>query len=346
VSWFPLDFTWAVNAALTRVRPALVVLMELELWPNFVAECERQLVPVAVVNARMSERSAWRFGLLPRWARSMFSRLSLVAAQSEAAGQRLRKLGVPQERVVVTGSIKFDGVATDRGNPATLRLRALLGLQGPGPVFIAGSTQAPEEQYALDAWERARMRHPDLRLILVPRHRERFNEVAGLVESRGWPLRRRSRVEVSAAAGAGETSDGSTAAPVILLDTIGELSACWGLADVAFVGGSFGSRGGQNMIEPAAYGACVLFGPNTRNFRDVVAVFREAEACRELATPEDLCRALLELLNDPGARERLSHAAQQLVLRQQGATAETIVLLQRLLVDAAGQGTDGVRVAA
>jgi 3-deoxy-D-manno-octulosonic-acid transferase len=100
------------------------------------------------------------------------------------------------------------------------------------------------------------------------------------------------------------------------------------------------------MIEPAAYGACVLFGPNTRNFRDVVALFREAEACRELATPEDLCRALLELLNDPGERERLSHAAQQLVLRQQGATAETIELLQRLLVDAAGQGTDGVRVAA
>jgi 3-deoxy-D-manno-octulosonic-acid transferase len=170
-------------------------------------------------------------------------------------------------------------------------------------------------------------RHPHLRLILVPRHRERFEEVAALVKSRDIPLLRRSLIQDNARQQT-ETNKKS----VILLDTIGELSACWGLADVAFVGGSFGNRGGQNMLEPSAYGASVLFGPNTWNFRDIVERFREADGCIQLQSPDQLTSTVEELLNNPARRFQFGRNAQKTVLQQQGATARTAELLHEILL--------------
>jgi 3-deoxy-D-manno-octulosonic-acid transferase len=227
----------------------------------------------------------------------------------------------------VTGSIKFDGVETSRTNSKTENLRRIFGLKSGETVFVAGSTQEPEEQLALETWLQLRGQHSQLRLILVPRHRERFDEVASLVTSRNLPLLRRSSVQDSSQQYA-ETDN----KPIILLDTIGELSACWGLADVAFVGGSFGNRGGQNMMEPAAYGAGVLFGPNTWNFRDIVERFREADGCVQLQSSHQLTSTIDELLSDPARRQQLGRNAQKAVLQQQGATARTAELLHEVLL--------------
>ena len=326
-TWFPLDFSWAVNQAIRRIRPAQIVLMELELWPNFLAECHRLDVPVSIVNARMSERSHRGYCRIRFLLKPLFTRLALVAAQSQTYADRLISLGATEQRTVVTGSIKFDGVETSRTNSKTENLRRIFGFKSGETVFVAGSTQGPEEQLALETWLQLRRKHSQLRLILVPRHRERFDEVAGLVTSRNLPLLRRSSAQDSSQQHA-ETDN----KPVILLDTIGELSACWGLADVAFVGGSFGNRGGQNMMEPSAYGACVLFGPNTWNFRDIVERFREAEGCVQLQSSRQLTSTVDELLNDPARRHQLGRNAQKAVLQQQGATARTAELLHEVLL--------------
>lgn len=326
-TWFPLDFSWAVNQAIRRIRPAQIVLMELELWPNFLAECHRLDVPVSIINARMSERSHRGYCRIRFLLKPLFTRLALVAAQSQTYADRLISLGATEQRTVVTGSIKFDGVETSRTNSKTENLRRIFGFKSGETVFVAGSTQGPEEQLALETWLQLRRKHSQLRLILVPRHRERFDEVAGLVTSRNLPLLRRSSAQDLSQQHA-ETDN----KPVILLDTIGELSACWGLADVAFVGGSFGNRGGQNMMEPSAYGACVLFGPNTWNFRDIVERFREAEGCVQLQSSRQLTSTVDELLNDPARRHQLGRNAQKAVLQQQGATARTAELLHEVLL--------------
>lgn len=325
VTWFPLDFSWAARAAVRRIQPALVVLMELELWPNFLAECRRQSIPVSVVNARMSERSHRRYLRVRAVLRPMFRTLAMVASQSSTYAVRLTSLGVAPGRIRITGSIKFDGVETSRSNPRTSALRDLFEIAETELVLMAGSTQDPEESMAIEAWRELSHDWPNLRLILVPRHRERFDEVAELIKSAGLPLLRRSNYDGDAA------FRGMGVKPVILLDTIGELSACWGLADVAFVGGSFGNRGGQNMIEPAAYGASVLFGPNTWNFRDVVEAFRNADACIQLQSPDQLVKVVRSLLEDDEYRNRLGVASRQFVQRQQGATALTASLLAEML---------------
>ena len=332
LTWFPLDFSWAVREAIRRISPALVVLMELELWPNFLAECHTRLVPVAVVNARLSERSHRGYSRILWLIAPLFRHLNLVAAQSQTYADRLQSLGVPAESIRISGSIKFDGVETSRRNPKTQQLRELFGLSDDEIVFMAGSTQEPEEQLALDAWQHLREHHPNLRLILVPRHRERFEDVAGLVAASGATLLRRSALGTGACPHPGLVPADR---PVILLDSIGELSACWGLADIAFVGGSFGNRGGQNMIEPAAYGACILFGPNTWNFRDVVQSFRAASACVPLESPAELLPMVGKLVADSADRRRLGDAAQTVVLQQQGATISTAVMLADLIARSA-----------
>ncbi|MFM7055400.1 MAG: 3-deoxy-D-manno-octulosonic acid transferase [Planctomycetota bacterium] len=319
--WFPLDFSWAVRRALQRLQPSLLVLVELELWPGLILECSRQNVPVAIVNARLSHRSFRRY-LRARWfLQPVFSRIALVAAQSQPCAERLQKLGVPAERIQLTGSVKFDGVACSPGHPPTQQLRSLLQIDPAAPVLMAGSTQAPEERWILDIWQQLRRLHPTLQLILVPRHRERFDEVAELVRAAGVPLLRRSQLTANPPPADLDTNC------VRLLDTIGELSACWGLADMAFVGGSFGSRGGQNMIEPAAFGAAVTFGPNTWNFRDVVQIFREADACRQVQSPSELLPLLQHWLDQPLDRQRIGAAAAAVVLSQQGAVTATAQLL-------------------
>jgi 3-deoxy-D-manno-octulosonic-acid transferase len=316
---FPFDFSRAVRRTLRAVDPALVVLAEGELWPNFLLAARHRGVPVAVVNGRMSPRSLRRYRRLGPLSRWLMRRLDLLAMQSDAYAAAVRGLGAAPERVHVTGSVKFDGVTTDRHNPRTETLRQVFGVSENDLVWIAGSTQAPEEQIVIDLFKRLRATHPNLRLFLVPRQKDRFDKVAKLLERAGLPFTRRSSIL-------------DPRSSVVLIDTIGELGALWGLADVAFVGGSLdGRRGGQNMIEPAAYGAAVVFGPHVWNFRDVAARLVDAGGAYQVADAAELERATARLLGDVEERQRIGTAAREFVLRQQGATERTIGLLGRLL---------------
>jgi 3-deoxy-D-manno-octulosonic-acid transferase len=320
VFYYPLDFTWAVRRALGAVDPQLIVLAELELWPNFLLAADRRGVPVVVVNGRMSPRSHRRYRLFRPLLAPILDRVARFIVQTETYAQRFREAGVAPGKIVVSGSLKFDGVMSDRSNFKTQQLARLFGLEDSTDrplVWVVGSTQEPEERWALEIYSQARRQFPRLRLIIVPRHQERFDGVAQLITRSGYPLARRSEL----------ANQPPPTEAVILIDTLGELGAAWGLADLAFVGGSFGRRGGQNMIEPAAYGVAVTFGPNVWNFRDVVQQLLEARAAVQVPSRAAWEACTLELLGNTNQRRYLGEAAQQLALAQQGATDRTLAAL-------------------
>jgi 3-deoxy-D-manno-octulosonic-acid transferase len=317
----PLDFTWAVNAVLDRVRPELLVLGELELWPNLLACTHARGVPIVVANARMSERSFTGYTRIRPLVRRMLGGIDIVAARSELDAGRFRALGA--RAVAVTGSMKFDGVKGDRSAPDVGRLARLAGITAGDVVFLAGSTQAPEEQLAIDAFRSLALNHPRLRLVIVPRHVERVGEIAGLLDASGLRWQRRTDLDRDGA---------DTDARVLLVDVTGELGWWWGTAAIAFVGGSLdGKRGGQNMLEPAAYGAAVCFGPHTRNFQDEVRVLREAGAAEVVADARSLESFVGRCLDDPGWARDLGGRAAGAVAAKRGATAMTArLILERL----------------
>ncbi len=318
----PLDFTWAVDRVLDRVRPDLIVLGELELWPTLLSRAARRGVPVVVANGRMSERSATGYGRVAPLARRMLGLVSTVAARSQADADRFAALGARD--VVVTGSLKFDGVRGDRAAPDVVRLRQLAGFAATDVVFIAGSTQAPEEALALDAFRSFAADHPELRLVIVPRHVERTPEIAALLDASGLRWQLRSRLD-------GRPPD--PASRVLLIDTTGELGWWWGTAAIAFVGGSLdGVRGGQNMLEPAAYAAAVSFGPYTRNFRDEVRRLLDADAAVVVADGPALTAFVRRCLVEPAWAAALGKRASALVAAHRGATATTA----RLILDRLG----------
>jgi 3-deoxy-D-manno-octulosonic-acid transferase len=318
----PLDFTWAVDRVLDRVRPDLIVLGELELWPTLLARAARRGIPVLVANGRMSERSAAGYGRVAWFARRMLGRVTTVAARSQADADRFAALGAHD--VVVTGSLKFDGVRGDRVAPEVERFRQLAGFATTDIVFLAGSTQAPEESLAIETFRSLAPNHPALRLVIVPRHVERTPEIAALLDAAGLRWQLRSRL------------DGTPPPPatsVLLIDTTGELGWWWGTASIAFVGGSLdGIRGGQNMLEPAAYAAAVCFGPHTRNFRDEVRRLLDADAAVVVPDGPALTAFVGQCLTDPAWAAALGARATALVAVHRGATATTA----RLILDRLG----------
>lgn len=322
VFYCPLDFTWSVRRAIRRMRPDLLVLAELELWPNLVSAAKRTGVKVAIVNGRLGEKSLRGYQRIGFLARRTLEQVDLIAAQNEEYAARFRQLGALPSAVAVTGSIKFDGALTDRKNPVTKRLAALAGIQDSDQIFLAGSTQEPEESLAVSVFARLSKTHPSLRLILVPRHPERFEEVARMLEKCGLPWQRRSAIE-----SAGLNPE----VRILLVDVIGELAAWWGTAAVAFVGGSLGKRGGQNMIEPAAYGAAVSFGPNTWNFRDVVSLLLTRDAAVVVKDGAEMESFVRRCLEDADYAQSLGQRARSLVLEQLGATEKSVELLGRLV---------------
>ncbi len=325
VFYCPFDFTWAVRHAMQRVRPTVLVLAELELWPNLIRAARRSGARVAVVNGRLSDGSYRGYRRIRALLRPMLESIDLIAAQDEVYAERFRALGARPDAVHVTGSIKFDGAVTDRHSPAIAGLRRLWKAPEGAFVFLAGSTQDPEEHMAVNVLREILPLRPDAHLIIVPRHPERFEEVAHLLEQTGLPWERRSRCD---------ESSGATPARILLVDVVGELGAWWGLADVGFVGGSMGRRGGQNMIEPAGYGVAVCFGPNTWNFRDVVRQLLLREAAVVVHDQAELTAFVRRCLQTPQYALGLGRRARALVLEQQGATRRTIDLLVPLVAPA------------
>ena len=245
-----------------------------------------------------------------------------VGAQSQPIAGRFEKLGVPATRLTITGNVKFDGATGDRQAAEVILRKETLGLTSAHTVLLAGSTQSPEENLVLNAFLELADRFPNLKLILVPRHVERFEEVAKAIEGTGLPWARRSESPTV-------VTDPNWR--IFLGDSVGELRWWWGLADIGFVGGSFGDRGGQNMIEPCAYGVATCFGPNTKNFSDIVQLLLEANACSQLETPGELRPWIESMLVDPGKREAMASHAIQVCQKHRGASLRSWENLQRFL---------------
>ncbi len=318
VFYFPMDFAFAIRRYLRVLRPELVVLAETEFWPNFLREAHASGARIAVVNARISDRSWPRYTRF-RWAlRKMLAHIDLFLAQTEEDSVRLQSIGAPAQRVQVTGNLKFD-VNPPSPPPIVESLRRSLAAERAGPVLVCGSTVEDEEPPLLKAFENLRVAHPRAVMILAPRRPERFDEVAILLRKLGMPSWRRSLWTGESLAGG-----------VLLVDSIGELAALYALADVAFVGGSLVPRGGHNIIEPAQHSVAIVVGPHTENFRDIVALFKSHDAVRVAALSE-LPLTLMQLLADDVERRTLGLRAEETLRSQMGATARTLAALKTLV---------------
>ena len=317
VFYHPLDFGFAIKPYLRALRPSLVVLAESEFWPNFLRLARASGARIAVVNARVSDRSLPRYLRLRSLWRRVLGNLDLFLAQSEEDARRLAAIGAPATQVSVTGNLKFD-VQPPELLPFVDMLRRIL--RPAMAVVVCGSTADGEEPIILQAFAAVLQKHPQAVLILAPRRPERFDAVAELITASGLKSWRRSQL-----AGNESLSGG-----VILLDTIGELAALYSLAVVAFVGGSLVPRGGHNILEPAQYGVATLVGPHTENFRDIIGIFEQAGAVR-VVSPEGFAGELLRLLDDAGAREELGRRAAEVVRQQRGANERTLAALAKLL---------------
>lgn len=335
VFYCPLDFSWAVQWAIRRVRPTLLVLAELEFWPNLISAAKQHGAGVAIINGRLSENSFRGYQRVNWLVRRVLQHIDLIAAQDETTAKRFRSLlseasdsKRPTPAVVVSGSLKYDGAETNRANARTESLRLLAGFSAGSTIWLTGSTQAPEEEMAIRIFGKLVDQHSNLRLVIVPRHPERFDDVARQLDSSGLSWRRRSELTEPVQPQPPTSSHQSS---ILLVDTIGELGAWWGMAEIGFVGGSFGDRGGQNMIEPAAYGVATCFGPNTWNFRDIVASLLGAGGAEIVEDEAALEAFVARCLAEPKYARSLGERGRQFVASHLGATTRTVDLLEQLL---------------
>jgi 3-deoxy-D-manno-octulosonic-acid transferase len=327
---YPLDFTSAVRRVLDAFRPSVVVLMELEVWPNFVLQCERRGIPVVLVNGRLTAGSFRNYRLGGPLVRRMFRRLRSVCAQEQTYAERFIALGAPPDRVQVTGTMKFDTAQVAAAIPGAEELAAAVGLHtGNDRVWVCGSTGPGEETILLGVYRELLKSNPRLRLVLVPRKPERFDEVAQTIASAGFDVIRRSQSNIANCKL--QIANCKVAAAVILGDTMGELRKFYSLADVVFVGRTLVDLGprqhGSDMIEPAGLAKPTVVGPFTGNFAEVMNRFRAADAIREIRTAAELANAIGVLLSDQAAANAMGARAQNVVRTSQGATARHLALI-------------------
>jgi len=310
VFYWPLDFGFAVRRSLRRLRPRALVLIELELWPNMLLAARSARVPVVIANGRITERSVPGLSRAARTVPALVDAISACAARDADSAQRFERIGIPPERIRVLGNLKFDSPTPASGSAP---VRDRLGWPGDALVWVAGSTHPGEEDAILDAFARLHSGDPRLRLVLAPRHVERADAVAEAVAGRGLRCARWTR------GGAGEA--------VGLVDTVGELDALYGAADIVFVGGSLIPHGGHNLLEPARWGKPVVFGPSFENFVEIAEVLLAADGALRIGGPEALEGAVRGLVADPGARDRLGRRALEAIARHQGAAARHAALI-------------------
>ncbi len=311
----PYDLPMALNAFIRRARPGLLVMMETEIWPNMLAVCTARGIPTILANARLSEKSAARYAKWPRFTRLIFNSIGYVAAQGEADAARFIRLGVAPDRISVIGSVKFDSRL-----PASLfeSAEVLRRVWGGRPVWVAASTQEGEDEQILRAHRLISKAIPDALLVLVPRHPERFDKVYALCQRERFICVRRSSADPC-----GEE------VAVFLGDTMGELSLFLAAADAAFVGGSLIKRGGQNVLEPAALGKPVAFGPHMYNFAAISELLLEKDAARVVNDAQELAEVMQHWLADASERTRVGENGRRVVEENQGAVDRLFYLVER-----------------
>lgn len=319
VFYFPLDLPWAINAWLDAIKPQIAVISETELWPGFTYECQQRGIRLAIVNGRISPRSFKRYQMMHPFFAFVLERFGAIAAQSEPEAVRYRTLGAIPETVFSCGNMKFDGIKA-LSTEGQAKLREQVGLRGEF-VIVGGSTHEGEETALLAALNA----HPDnTRLIIAPRHPERFQRVCDIVEAHGYRARRYS---------SGDRFEQPN--DVYIIDTIGQLMAFYSLGSVAFVGGTIAPIGGHSLIEPFAYSIPVLCGPYTEKTRDVARSLLEREALVQVKTPEELAKEIARLAANPSERLRLGAAGRTFLSDSQGAVARTLAVLETLLSETA-----------
>jgi len=320
--YLPYDYPWAMRRFLRHFRPAIGIVMETELWPNLIATCHDAGIPLLLVNARLSEKSARRYARFPGLTRQALRGLAAIAAQGAEDAARLGELGAVEVRI--SGNMKFD----IEPPPQQLQLGAAL-REGWGGgarlVLLAASTRDGEEALLLDAFIKQTIRDRDLLLVIVPRHPQRFDEVASLVASRGLRLQRRSEATAETAALRPETQ-------VLLGDSMGEMFAYYAASDIAFIGGSLLDYGSQNLIEACAVGVPLLLGPSTYNFAEAADAALTCGAARRIEDASGIMAAAAELFGDAAARKRMGEAGKAFAAQHRGASRRMLELVEKFLV--------------
>lgn len=334
---YPLDVSFMVRRALNRIRPDVIVLMELELWPNILRIASQRQILVGVANGRITEEKSMRRFSLPvvrTLARDMVRRLAWIAAQDDTYAERFRRLGAPADRVHVAGSLKYDTAVVADRIPGDIELAAALGLRSDAPLIVAGSTGPGEESLLIDAFEMLRRRDLDVQLAIVPRKPERFDEVARLIESRGFACSRRSLCPD----GTTHATNSGDETPIIFLgDTMGELRKFYALASTVFVGRTLVPLGGSDLMEVAALAKPMCYGPHVDNFADIDRQLLESDAAVKVENVDQLVETLENFRNDTTFADEMGERARQVVIRNQGATRGIVNLIDKAL------GADGER---
>ncbi|MEJ7575386.1 MAG: 3-deoxy-D-manno-octulosonic acid transferase [Pyrinomonadaceae bacterium] len=334
VFYFPFDWAWTVRRALDRIAPSLVLVMETELWPHFLRQCRSRGVPVAVINGRISEKSFRRYALVEFFMRRVLNDVTLAVMQAETDAARIEALGLPPARIKVSGNLKFDAQLDSGGHALPDELSARFNFKDERrPLIVAASTHAPEEKILLEAFRKIQLQLRanesnllEPRLLVAPRHPERFNEVATLIQASNFSWTRRSY----------PASPRDADCETILLDTIGELPHVYSLATIVFVGGSLAPHGGHNILEPAAAGVPIVTGAHTHNFASITKTFLQREALLQLPAvgdeqaPDLLARVLIDLLQDTDKRCRLGANAFRALEDNRGASNRTLEFLKPL----------------
>ena len=313
--YLPYDLPGSINRFLDTVDPRLVIIMETELWPNIIRILHQRKIPLVIANARLSERSAKGYKKLGGFMRDLLQRITLIAAQNAEDGDRFLSLGLKRSHLTVTGSLKFDISVTPELAAKAVTLRRQWASRRP--VWIATSTHEGEEAIVLDAHRRLLQQFPDLLLILVPRHPERFKDACDLTQKRGFSFILRSSGEIP-----------SSSTQVVIGDTMGELMMLYGIADLAFVGGSLVERGGHNPLEPAAHAIPVLMGPHIWNFKDICAKLQQAEGLITVTDVVSLQKEVANLLQDDDYRRYYGRHAVEVLHQNQGALQRLLQLLE------------------
>ena len=325
VCYFPLDLSWITERAFAAIKPSICILMELEVWPNFAQQAAALNIPVIVANGRVTERSMSRYMKIKPFVKKMFANVTCILAQTEQYAQRFRQLGCNDEKVIVTGSLKYDTAQiTDKVEGADVLASQLFG-KFEIPLWVAGGTGTDEERIIIDVYKKLREKDEfrDVRLAIVPRKPERFDEVAALIKAKGFDLIRYSEVK--------NNKSNSKLDSVILGDTMGDLRKFYSLATVVFVGRSLVPMGGSDMMESAALGKCTVFGPHAFNFEQTVTALLADNGAILVNNAEELLATLEKCLSDEDYAEQISANGRKVIEQNQGATEKTVAKISELL---------------
>ncbi|MBI5748078.1 MAG: 3-deoxy-D-manno-octulosonic acid transferase [Nitrospinae bacterium] len=328
IIYFPFDFSWSVKRALNTINPIICIIMETELWPNFLKEANKKAIPVAVINGRISERSFKRYRMISLFMKSVLESVRLFSMQTEDDAKRIVALGADKRNVNVSGNIKYDNEFKDIEEEKGKEIKNTLEVNNSDRIFIAGSTHPGEEEMVVKLYSNILKNYPDFRLVIAPRHIDRVGEVEEIVKKMGLDTVRKTELLKGSRV---KDQGSSNTKPIIILDTIGELSFMYSIADIVFVGGSLIPHGGQNILEPAFYKKPVIFGKYMMNFQEIAKEMILSGGGIQINNEEDLIREVGGLLNNKKKMIEIGEKGYQVIMKNRGALQKNLELIGEMI---------------